>query len=74
MNRARTALAELLTASDVYPEQAADTWLAALEEYSPAAEAITAAAGRVHAATATQSPARGRTQGVEGLLGRGTSD
>ena len=72
--RARTDLAELLAAGDVYPEQAADTWLAGLEEYSPAAEAVAAAAGRVDAASATQSPARGRTPGVEGLLGRGASD
>ena len=74
LTRARTALAELLAAGDVYPEQAADTWLAGLAEYSPAAEAVAAAAGRVHAASASQSPARGRTPGVEGLLGRGTSD
>jgi len=39
-----------------------------------AAEAVAAAAGRVDAASATQSPARGRTPGVEGLLGRGASD
>ena len=74
LTRARAILAELLAAGDVYPEQAADAWLAALETYSPATEAITAAAGRVHAAPATQSPARGRTPGVEGLLGRVTSD
>jgi hypothetical protein len=74
LTRARTALAGVLAAGDVHPEQAADAWLAALEEYSPAAEAVTAAAGRVHAVPDTQSPARGRTPGVEGLLGPGTSD